>query len=103
MHATILLPFIASIEMDPSSATPLLTFSIFDDYSGSKDVALVRGDILNKSIRGEEGFKVIQCLVDQYKQEEEFAVVKVFNEQPDEFDIDDFISRMNDRWKQNGP
>lgn len=84
--------------MDPSSATPLLTFSVFDDYSESKDVTLVRCDILNKNLDEEESLKVVESVLENYKSM--FGVVQTFNERPNSFDINDYISRMNDRWKQ---
>lgn len=93
-----LMAYLEDYKMDPSSATPLLTFSVFDDYSESKDVTLVRCDILNKNLDEEESLKVVQSVLENYKSM--FGVVQTFNERPNSFDINDYISRMNDRWKQ---
>jgi ATP11 protein len=98
-----LMAYLEDYKMDPHSATPLLTFSIFDDYADDKDVALVRCDILNRSIQDDEGRKVVQSVLDNYRNQEDFGVVKTFNERPNAFDIDDYIARMNDRWKQDPP
>ena len=97
-----LLAYLEDYKMDPHSASPLLTFSIFNDYADSKDVALVRCDILNKSIQTEEGRKVVQSLLDNYRKAEDFSAVKVFNDRPSAFDVDDHISRMNKRWTEYG-
>jgi hypothetical protein len=43
---------------DPSRAQPLLTVSVFDDLADSKDLALVRCDIINQGIEEDEGYKV---------------------------------------------
>ena len=83
--------------MDPHSATPLLTMSVFDDYAESKDVALVRCDVLNKSIGEDEGARVMEQLLHHYV--DEYEVVETFNQQPDAFDFDDYIARMSRRWK----
>jgi ATP synthase mitochondrial F1 complex assembly factor 1 len=96
-----LMAYLEDYKMDPHSATPLLTFSVFDDYADDKDLALIRGDILNKNLEINEARKVIQSVLDNYRLEEGFTTVKVFNEKPSAFDIDDYISRMNKQWKQD--
>jgi hypothetical protein len=95
-----IMAYLEDYKMDPQSATPLLTFSVFDDYASTKEMCLVHGDILNKNIQGDEAYKVVLSLLDHYRKEDDFSLVKSFNEKPDAFDIDDYISRMNDRWKQ---
>ena len=98
-----LLAYLEDYKMDPHSASPLLTFSVFDDYADEKDTTLIRCDILNKSIETEEGRKVVQSLLDNYRTTEEFnETVKVFNERPSDFDFDDHISRMNKKWIEYG-
>lgn len=86
--------------MDPTSATPLLTFSVFNDYAQTKDVALVRCDLLSKGIANDEGRKVVQSLLDHYRIDEDFVSIETFNHRPSEFDFDDHMSRMNDRWQK---
>jgi hypothetical protein len=98
-----LLGYLEDYKMDPNAATPLLTFSVFDDYSESKDMSLVRCDILNRGMHEDEGRKVVQSVLDNYRKKDAFVAVKTFNERPDAFDFDDYISRMNDRWKQEDP
>lgn len=84
--------------MDPHSATPLITFTVFDDYV-SKDVCLVRCDIVNRSIGDDEGQRVVSELISNYL--DEYGEVQTFNKIPKEFHIDDFISRMEQQWKDN--
>jgi len=96
-----LMAYLEDYKMDPSSATPLLTFSVFDDYSESKGVTLVRCDILNNNLDKEESLKVVESVLENYKSM--FGVVQTFNERPNSFDINDYISRMNYRWKQGSP
>ena len=94
-----LMAYLEDFKMDPSRAQPLLTFSVFDDFAESKDLTLVRADILNKGIEDDEGLKVVQNMVDVYIQDEEYLAVKAFNKKPDTFDFDDFIARQNEKWK----
>lgn len=98
-----LLGYLEDYKMDPNAATPLLTFSAFTDYSKDKDLSLVRCDILNRGIDEEEGRKIVQSVTDNYRNEADFVAIKTFNERPDAFDFDDYISRMNDRWKKDPP
>mmetsp|Transcript_8036 Transcript_8036/g.22331 ORF Transcript_8036/g.22331 Transcript_8036/m.22331 type:complete len:224 (-) Transcript_8036:688-1359(-) len=95
-----LLAYLEDYKMDPNSASPLMTFSVFDDYAEAKDVTLVRCDCLNKSIEMEEARKVVQSLLDNYRKQEDYSVVKTFNDRPASFDVDDHISRMNKRWTE---
>jgi len=97
-----LMAYLEDYKMDPRSAQPLLTFSVFNDYADSKNVSLVRVDILNPGIEDNEGKKIVQNAVESYMIEEEFTTVKMFNKKPDKFDVDDYISRQNEKWR-NGP
>lgn len=93
--------YLEDYKMDPHSATPLLTFSVFDDYANTKEICLVRCDVLNKNISDDECEKVVQSLLDNYGKDDNFGLVEMFNKQPNAFDVDDFLSQMNDRWKQD--
>ncbi|CAB9499364.1 F1 complex assembly factor 1 [Seminavis robusta] len=90
-------------KMDPSAAQPLLTFSVFDDYAESKDLTLVRCDILNNGLEDEEGRKIVQSVLDSYLCDREFATVETFNKRPNSFDVDDFVSRQNEKWRKDPP
>jgi hypothetical protein len=96
-----LMAYLEDYKMDPHSATPLMTFSVFNDYAATNHLSLVRCDILNQNLTKAECLKVVQSVLDNYSQDEAFCEVKTFNEKPDKFDIDDYISRMNVRWQQD--
>lgn len=85
--------------MDPAAAQPLMTMSVFNDYADKLNLTLVRCDIINKGIEDGEGLKVANNLLDSYRNDEEYDTVKGFNGKPDTFDIDDFISVQNQKWK----
>lgn len=96
-----LMAYLEDYKMDPHSATPLVTFSVFNDYADTKEVSLVRCDLLNKGIGNDEGRKVVESLIDHYRNDEDFESIETFNHRPSEFDFDDHISKMNERWKQD--
>jgi len=90
--------YLEDYKMDPASAQPLMTFSVFDDYAQEKKLTLVRADILNAGIDDGEGLKVVKSMLDNYKDDDKFLVVKAFNKKPDSFDIDDYITQQNVKW-----
>jgi ATP synthase mitochondrial F1 complex assembly factor 1 len=96
-----LLAYLEDYKMDPTSATPLLTFAVFTDFAETKDLSLVRADVLNASITDDEAYKVVSSVLSNYKSDDEYGSVQVFNRQSSDFDVDDYISRMNDRWNQS--
>ena len=95
--------YLEDFKMDPARAQPLLTFSVFDDYASSKDLTLVRADILNKGIADDEGRKIVQSLLDAYTNDDEYMVVNAFNKKPETFDLDDLIARQNEKWREGAP
>ena len=94
--------YLEDYKMDPTGAQPLLTFSIFEDYATSKDLVLVRADILNKGLHDDEGYKLVQNMLDMYTNDDEYMIVNAFNKQPNTFDLDDFVSRQNEKWRNHG-
>jgi ATP11 protein len=90
--------YLEDYKMDPQAATPLVTFSVFNDYAVEKNISLVRADVLNRGIHDQESRYVVSQLLSHYCTIEDFAAVKIFNKHPDQFDVDDFISRQNARW-----
>eukprot|EP00554_Chaetoceros_debilis_P012036 CAMPEP_0194117630 /NCGR_PEP_ID=MMETSP0150-20130528/32151_1 /TAXON_ID=122233 /ORGANISM="Chaetoceros debilis, Strain MM31A-1" /LENGTH=211 /DNA_ID=CAMNT_0038808739 /DNA_START=112 /DNA_END=747 /DNA_ORIENTATION=+ len=97
-----LLAYLEDFKMDPNRAQPLMTFSVFNDLAESHKVSLVRCDVINKGIEESEGVRVMQNVLDAYRLDEDFTRVEEFNEKPTTFDVDDFISSMNQKWKDDG-
>ena len=95
-----MLAYLEDFKIDASNAQPLVTFSVYDELVPTHNVTLVRGQILNKSIQQEEGEKVIQRMIDVYRNDDEFENVRAFNQTPDKFDFDDYISRQNAKWHE---
>ena len=98
-----LMAYLEDYRMDPAAAQPLLTFSIFDDYAISKDLTLVRCDILNRGLHDSEGRKLVENVMESYICDVEYAAVQTFNQRPQSFDVDDFISRQNEKWRKGPP
>ena len=98
-----LMAYLEDYRMDPAAAQPLLTFSVFDDYAVSKDLTLVRCHILNRGLHDSEGRKIVENVMESYTCDVEYAAVQTFNKRPQSFDVDDFISRQNEKWRKGPP
>eukprot|EP00545_Synedropsis_sp_CCMP1620_P007941 CAMPEP_0119015512 /NCGR_PEP_ID=MMETSP1176-20130426/11157_1 /TAXON_ID=265551 /ORGANISM="Synedropsis recta cf, Strain CCMP1620" /LENGTH=214 /DNA_ID=CAMNT_0006968811 /DNA_START=190 /DNA_END=834 /DNA_ORIENTATION=- len=94
-----LMAYLEDYKMDPARASPLLTFSLFPDYAEELDLTLVRTDVINNGVLDDEALKVVQGMLDAYRKDDEYENVRNFNKDPELFDIDDYISRQNQRWK----
>jgi ATP synthase mitochondrial F1 complex assembly factor 1 len=95
-----LMAYLEDFKMDPAAAQPLLTFSVYDDYADSKDLTLIRAEIINSGIEDDEGRKIVQNMVDGYTNDDEYMIVKAFNKKPESFDLDDYVARQNVKWRQ---
>lgn len=94
-----LMAYLEDYKMDPTAASPLLTFSVFTDYADDLDLSLVRSEVVNQGINDDEAVKVINGMMTAYTQDDEYEQVHNFNQTPEKFDVDDYISRQNQRWK----
>ena len=96
-----IMAYLEDYKMDPSSAQPLLTFSVFDDYSQEKDLTLVRADVLNRGIDDEEARQVVKSMLENYKDDDEFLLLKAFNNKPDSFDIEEYMTKQKEKWNRD--
>mmetsp|Transcript_15250 Transcript_15250/g.22722 ORF Transcript_15250/g.22722 Transcript_15250/m.22722 type:complete len:258 (-) Transcript_15250:240-1013(-) len=92
-----LLALLEDYKMDPAAAQPILTVSVFDDLAETKDVVLLRCDIINRGIEDDEGYKLCQNLINDYL---EFEGVHMFNKNPDAFDVDEFVKEKEQKWNE---
>jgi len=92
-----LLALLEDYKMDPAAAQPLLTISVFDDLAETKDVVLLRCDIINRGIEDDEGYKLCQSLIDDYL---EFEGVHMFNKKPEAFNVDEFVKEKEQKWNE---
>lgn len=97
-----IMAYLEDYKMDPAAAQPLISFSVFDDYAKDKDLTLVRADILNNGIDDGEGLKVVRSMLDNYKNDDEYLNVRVFNVNPNSFDLDDFLEQKGKQWETSG-
>lgn len=95
------LAYLEDYKLDAARAQPLLTLSVFDDYSEDKDLTLVRVDVLNKGISDDEGYKVARSICDAYLIDDEYMAVHAFNKKPSSFDFDEHIAKQNEKWRES--
>jgi len=93
-----LLAYLDDYKANPQQASPLVTFSVFNDLAESHGITLVRGEVVNQSISFYEGNKVINAMIDAYKNEAEYHHVEAFNKSPNKFDFETFIALRKAKW-----
>lgn len=96
-----LLAYLEDYKMDPNRAQPLLTFSVFTDLRETHGISFLRCDVINKGIEDKEAGLIMNNTIDSYCVEEEFAKVKLFNDNPEKFNFDNFMSSSEQKWKLN--
>lgn len=99
--AHFLMAYLEDYKLDAARAQPLMTLSVFDDYSDDKDLTLVRVDVLNKGISDDEGYKIAQNICDSYIVDDEYMTVHAFNKKPETFDFDDHVAKQNAKWSES--
>jgi len=92
------LAYLEDYKMDPNRAQPLLTFSVFTDLNESHGMSLLRCDVINRGIEENEASVIVKNVIDSYRIDEEYSRVKAFNDNPEKFDFDDFISCAKIKW-----
>ena len=93
------LAYLEDYRTDPARARPLLTISIFEDMADSKDVTLVRCDVIDRGIDDDDGRRICELLLDDYADDDDFRIVHTFNKMPDAFDLDTFVQEKERRWE----
>lgn len=86
-----MLTFLEDYRKNPMGAEPYVTFTVYDDFVISKQLALVRGDVGNKLTRKEAAG--LWALIKRFYVEElnHFDVVVKFNERSNEFQFEQVL------------
>eukprot|EP00533_Pseudo-nitzschia_delicatissima_P006192 CAMPEP_0116099498 /NCGR_PEP_ID=MMETSP0327-20121206/11794_1 /TAXON_ID=44447 /ORGANISM="Pseudo-nitzschia delicatissima, Strain B596" /LENGTH=213 /DNA_ID=CAMNT_0003591367 /DNA_START=228 /DNA_END=869 /DNA_ORIENTATION=- len=94
-----IMAYLEDYKMDPAAAQPLMSFSVFEDYSDDKDLTLVRADILNRGLDEGEGLKVVNSMLANYMNDDQYLNVRAFNSKPDSFDLETYVAQQSEQWK----
>jgi ATP synthase F1 complex assembly factor 1 len=94
-----LLAYLEDYKSDASTSQPLIAISVYNDLASTKHITLIRGEVINKGILLEEGEKVIQQLIEAYRDDHQFyAHVRTFNKKPSNFNYNDFMEQQRLKW-----
>ena len=86
-----LLTYLEQYRSDPSKAPPYMALSIYDELVSSKEVALLRADIIAADITKPVGNRIVKYLREFYADPGKFEWVKAFNCRPREFDYSSLV------------
>ena len=79
-----------AFKANPLNASPMMVITVYDELVTEKGIALIRGDIINRlEISRNEANSILKFLRVFYTTK--FDVVKRFNNQPRDFDYNEFI------------
>ena len=86
-------------QADPANAQPVISFSVFDDYIESKNMTLVRADIIVNVFREGEAEKIIGGILKRFDGRTcDKDWVDIFNNKPEDFKFEEFIEDSRTAW-----
>jgi len=93
-----ILTWLEDFKRNPLSANPYLVLTVFDELVRTKDLALMRGDVISHMTRS-EGTAVMQQVLDSYLVDHEYETVRKFNHEPQSFDFEDHTTKSIERFR----
>ena len=85
-------------QSNPAEAQPVLSFSVFDDYIESKNMCLVRADIVAKAFDVKDAQKVISMTLKSWEGKGDTHFVDLFNNKSEEFEFEQYIEEARKQW-----
>ena len=85
-------------QQNPAEAQPVLSFSVFEDYIDSRNMCLVRADVIAKNLKEEDARKVISMCIKNWEGGGGNDFVDKFNNSPAEFDFDQYLKSAREEW-----
>ncbi|GMI27593.1 hypothetical protein TeGR_g8198 [Tetraparma gracilis] len=86
-------------QQDPANTNPMLSFSVFDEFLESRNVALIRADVISKALEEEDAKKVIRGVLSNFDGRSlSRDWVDEFNNRPAEFDFDKYVALQRASW-----
>ncbi|ERN18386.1 hypothetical protein AMTR_s00055p00226650 [Amborella trichopoda] len=79
-----------------TQAAPYLTVTYYTEFASSKDVVLIRGDIvLPSKLEDEEGRRLLETMHSFYLNDERYKLVERFNKDTHEFEFKDVLRALD--------
>lgn len=95
----ILMTQLEDYKVNKSGATPCLTIHYYDELAEEKDIVLSRATYNNEHMEHHEAEKLIHLIEEFYADATKFSTyVKCFNQQPHEFNFDEFLAEVKRLW-----
>ncbi len=87
-----ILTYLEDFKRNPLIANPYLVLTCFDELVTSKNLALLRGDVISHMSRL-EGAAVMEQVLQSYLMDSEYEIVRKFNFEPNSFDFESYTKR----------
>jgi ATP synthase F1 complex assembly factor 1 len=89
--------FLGDFQRNPSTASPYMVLTCFDELIESKGIALMRGDLIS-NLNEDEGHTIMTTLLNGYMRESEYDVIRRFNHEPSTFKYEEYITKALDEF-----
>ena len=90
--------FLGDYQANPTGANPYMVVTAFEEFMDSKDIVLLRGDLISH-LDEDEGKALLTMLLNDYLVEPEFQKVKQFNFEPNDFKYQEYIDQRLDEFR----
>ena len=94
-----ILTYLEDYKRNPLNANPYLVLTFFDELITSKNLALLRGDVISHMSRL-EGATIMEQVLQSYLVDSEYETVRQFNHEPSSFDFETYTKRSIQRFRQ---
>jgi ATP synthase F1 complex assembly factor 1 len=84
------LTFLGDYQKNPTTATPYMVLTCFDELIDTKGIALLRGDLLSH-LDEDEGYTIMTTLLNRYLRETGYENIRKFNNEPNSFKYEEYI------------
>ncbi|KAI9916556.1 hypothetical protein PsorP6_017027 [Peronosclerospora sorghi] len=90
-----LITYLEAFKENPSAAPPCVAVSLYDNLIATKDLALVRADVIHMLDKKESQLLLHQLLT-SYQRDELYDLVDKFNNKPNQFDFELYRRLLKD-------
>ncbi|KAL3672834.1 hypothetical protein V7S43_002122 [Phytophthora oleae] len=90
-----LVTYLEAFKENPSAAPPCVAVSLYDDLLATKELTLVRADVINMLDKTESQLLLKQMLA-SYQDDKLYEHVDKFNNKPEQFDFEAYRLLLND-------
>ncbi|MES1919703.1 hypothetical protein MHBO_001487 [Bonamia ostreae] len=83
-----------AFRLQKGDSYPYFILSFYDELIDSRDISLVRGQVLNEHMNIEQGKYLMEQTIGHYLDDKKFERVRIFNTEPKKFDLAKYFKSL---------